>query len=118
MRALRYDRYGPPDVLRVEELLEPSPGVGRAKIRVRAVGLNPVDWKIVSGHLRFLPLFRSPPRGVGLDYAGEIVGVGGGATQRHIGERVFGSLSPFGRDGVRGFCRCSLRADAAASARS
>src|SRR5438874_6667066 len=61
MRALRYDRYGPPDVLRVEELLEPSPGVGCAKIRVRAVGLNPVDWKIVAGHLRFLLLFRSPP---------------------------------------------------------
>src|SRR5437879_2960235 len=98
MRALRYDRYGPPNVLRVEELLEPSPGVGCAKIRVRAVGLNPVDWKIVAGHLRFLPLFRTPPRGVGLDYAGEIVGVGGGATQRYFGERVFGSLSPFGRD--------------------
>ena len=100
MRALRYDRYGPLDVLRVEELLEPSPGVGRAKIRVRAVGLNPVDWKIVAGHLRFLPLFRRPPRGVGLDYAGEIVGVGGGATQRYFGERVFGSLMPFGRDGA------------------
>src|SRR5438876_1729917 len=100
MRALRYDRYGPPEVLRVEELLEPSPGVGCAKIRVRAVGLNPVDWKIVAGHLRFLPLFRRPPRGVGLDYAGEIVGVGGGATQRYLGERVFGSLMPFGRDGA------------------
>jgi NADPH:quinone reductase-like Zn-dependent oxidoreductase len=102
MRALRYDRYGPPDVLRVEELLEPSPGAGHAKIRVRAVGLNPVDWKIVAGRLRFLPLFRSPPRGVGLDYAGEIVGVGGGATERHVGERVFGSLMPFGRDGACG----------------
>ena len=60
MRALRCDRYGPPDVLRVEELLAPSPSVGRAKIHVRAVGLNPVDWKIVAGHLRFLPVFRAP----------------------------------------------------------
>lgn len=51
MRALRYDRYGPPDVLRVDELLEPSPAQGCAKIRVHAVGLNPVDWKIVAGHL-------------------------------------------------------------------
>src|SRR5436309_628456 len=100
MRALRYDRYGPPDVLRVDELPEPSPAMGCAKIRIHAVGLNPVDWKIVAGHLRLLPLFRSPPRGVGLDYAGEIVGVGGGATQRYFGERVFGSLKPFGRDGA------------------
>src|SRR5437763_1848771 len=100
MRALRYDRYGPPDVLRVDELPEQSPAMGCAKIRIHAVGLNPVDWKIVAGHLRLLPLFRSPPRGVGLDYAGEIVGVGGGATQRYFGERVLGSLMPFGRDGA------------------
>lgn len=37
---------------------------------------------------------------MGCDFAGDIVGVGGGATTRHVGERVFGSLSPFGRDGA------------------
>jgi NADPH:quinone reductase-like Zn-dependent oxidoreductase len=100
MRALRYYRYGPPEVLRIDELPEPSPGAGQAKVRVRAVGLNPVDWKILAGHVRLLPMFRSPPRGVGFDFAGEIVAVGGGATERHLGERVFGSLSPFGRDGA------------------
>jgi NADPH:quinone reductase-like Zn-dependent oxidoreductase len=62
--------------------------------------LNPLDWKILAGHVRLLPVFRSPPRGVGFDFVGEIVGVGGGATPRHVGERVFGSLVPFGRDGA------------------
>lgn len=100
MRALRYHRYGPPHVLRIDELPDLSPVVGYAKVRVHAVGLNPIDWKIRAGHVRFVPMFRSPPRGVGLDFAGEIVGVGGGATERHIGERVFGSLTPFGRDGA------------------
>lgn len=100
MRALRYERYGPPDVLHIVELPEPSPAAGHAKIRIRAVGLNPVDWKILAGHLRFVPLFRAPPRGVGLDFAGEIVGIGGGATPRHVGERVFGSLVAFGREGA------------------
>jgi NADPH:quinone reductase-like Zn-dependent oxidoreductase len=100
MRALRYERYGPPDVLRIDELPEPSPTAGHAKVRVRAVGLNPLDWKILAGRLRFLPILRPPPRGVGFDFAGEIVGIGGGATPRHLGERVFGSLVPFGRQGA------------------
>jgi len=100
MRALRYRRYGSPDVLRIEELPEPASGAGRAKIRVRAVGLNPLDWKILAGHLRLIPFISSPPRGVGFDFSGDIVGVGGGATERHIGERVFGSLATFTREGA------------------
>jgi NADPH:quinone reductase-like Zn-dependent oxidoreductase len=62
--------------------------------------LNALDWKILAGHVRFVPVFRSPPRGVGFDFSGEIVGVGGGATSRYVGQRVFGSLLPFGRDGA------------------
>ncbi len=100
MHALRYDRYGAPDVLYVAEMAEPSPAAGEAKVRVRAASLNPLDWKIRAGHVRFLPVFRAPPRGMGADFAGEIVGVGGGATSRHVGERVFGSLLPFGRAGT------------------
>jgi NADPH:quinone reductase-like Zn-dependent oxidoreductase len=100
MRALRYHRYGSPELLQIDELPEPAPPTGHAKVRVRAVGLNPLDWKILAGHLRLLPMFRSPPRGVGFDFAGEIVGVGGGATARHPGERVFGSLLSFGREGA------------------
>jgi NADPH:quinone reductase-like Zn-dependent oxidoreductase len=100
MRALRYDRYGPPDVLHVAEMAEPMPAAGEVKVRVRAVSLNPLDWKIRAGHLRFVPVFRGPPRGCGCDFAGEIVAVGGGASRRHVGERVFGSIVPFPRDGA------------------
>src|SRR5690242_9546994 len=100
MRALRFDRYGPPDVLHVAELPEPTPGAGQAKVRVKAVALNPLDAKVRSGDLRLVPIMRGPPRGLGCDFAGEIVGVGGGAGPRHAGERVFGSLLPFGRDGA------------------
>ncbi|HTP47641.1 MAG TPA: NAD(P)-dependent alcohol dehydrogenase [Casimicrobiaceae bacterium] len=100
MRALRYHRYGSPEVIQLDDLPEPTPGAGFAKVRIRAVGLNPLDWKILAGHVRFLPMFRSPPRGIGFDFAGEIVGIGGGVTERHVGERVFGSLVPFGREGA------------------
>lgn len=100
MRALRFDRYGPPDVLHVDEMPEPVPGEGDAKVRVRAVALNPLDAKLRAGDLRLLPIMRGPPRGLGCDFAGVIVAVGGGATERHAGERVFGSLLPFRRDGA------------------
>jgi NADPH:quinone reductase-like Zn-dependent oxidoreductase len=84
----------------VEDIAEPTPAVGEVKIRVRAASLNPIDWKIRAGHLRFVPMLRMPPRGIGCDFAGEIVGVGGGAMSHHVGERVFGSLPPFPRAGA------------------
>jgi NADPH:quinone reductase-like Zn-dependent oxidoreductase len=100
VRALRYERYGPPDVLHVTDIAEPSPRAGEVKVRVHAVSLNPLDWKNRAGHMRWVPGFSLPPRTLGSDFAGEIVGVGGGAISHYVGERVFGSLLPFGRDGA------------------
>ena len=100
MRALRYDRFGSPDVLEVVDIPEPAPRAGEVKVRVHAASLNPLDWKLRAGHLRWLPMFRGPPRTLGTDFAGEIVGVSAGVRSHFVGERVFGSLRPFGRDGA------------------
>ena len=100
MRALRYEHFGPPDVLHVADIAEPTPKPGEVKVRVHAASLNPLDWKNRAGHMRLVPLIGRPPRGMGCDFAGDIVGVGGGATARHVGERVFGMVSPFPRDGA------------------
>jgi NADPH:quinone reductase-like Zn-dependent oxidoreductase len=99
MRAVRYERFGPPDVLQVAEIAEPVPRAGEVKVKVFAASLDPLDWKIRAGHVRFIPRFAQPPRTVGTELAGDIVGVGGGPGPRHVGERVFGSLPPYGRDG-------------------
>ena len=104
MRALRYDRFGPPEVLHVVDVPEPVPQAGEVKVRVHAASLNPLDWKVRAGHLRWLPVFRRPPRTPGCDFAGEIIGVGAGARSHYVGERVFGSLLPFGRDGSLAEC--------------
>ena len=90
MRAVRYDRYGPPQVLYVADLEEPAPGPGEVKLRVRAASLNALDGKLRAGHLRWIPVFAAPPRGTGCDIAGEVVAVGRGAAPRHVGEHVFG----------------------------
>jgi NADPH:quinone reductase-like Zn-dependent oxidoreductase len=100
MKALRYDRHGPADLLYVADLPEPDCPAGGFRLRVRAVGLNPLDWKIRAGHLALVPLFDRPPRGVGTDFAGEIIAVGGGPTRHFIGQRVFGSLPPMRRQGA------------------
>jgi len=98
MEALRFERYGAADVLHLADVDEPVPGAGEVKVRVHAASLNPLDWKIRAGHLKLVPAGR-PPRGLGCDFAGTIVGVGGGAQGRHVGERVFGTASPFARSG-------------------
>jgi len=49
MRALRFERYGTSDVLRVEDVSEPLPRPGEAKVRVHAVSLNPRDCKVRDG---------------------------------------------------------------------
>jgi NADPH:quinone reductase-like Zn-dependent oxidoreductase len=100
MRALRYDRYGPPEVLHVVEIPVPQPAPGELQVRVHAAGLNPLDWKIRAGHVRFVPLFDRPPRGLAFDFAGEVTAVGAVVTDFRPGDRVFGSLSPFRSQGA------------------
>lgn len=100
MRALRFDRFGPPEVLHIVDVAEPVPRAGEVKVRVHTASLNPLDWKIRAGHVRWLPVFRQPPRTPGCDFAGEICGVSAGAKSHYVGQRVFGSLLPFGRDGA------------------
>jgi NADPH:quinone reductase-like Zn-dependent oxidoreductase len=99
MRAIRYPRYGPPEVLEVVDVDEPVPRAGELKVRVRAASLNPLDAKLRAGALRLLPMLERPPRGSGLDFAGEVVGTGGAVAGYFPGARVFGSLSPFARQG-------------------
>ena len=44
MRALQFDEYGGPDVLRWAEAPEPHPGPGHVRILVKAASVNPIDW--------------------------------------------------------------------------
>jgi NADPH:quinone reductase-like Zn-dependent oxidoreductase len=52
MKAVRINEYGGPDVLRLEDIPRPSPAAGEVLIHVRAMGVNPVDWKLRSGAAR------------------------------------------------------------------
>lgn len=98
MRAVVYDRYGPPErVLRVEELDPPSIGEHDVLVRVRAASVNSWDCDNLLGR-PFVAragwgLTRPKRRVLGADIAGDVVAAGHGVTRFRPGDRVFGDLS-------------------------
>lgn len=73
-RAVQYEAFGAPDVLRVVEVDAVHPSEGQVRVAVRAAGLNPYDVKVRSGSIPLAgPRF---PRGTGLEFAGVVDQVG------------------------------------------
>lgn len=99
MKAIVVRQFGAPAVLQLEELPDPSPGPGEVTVRVRAVGLNPVDTYIRSGGYGTAYQVPYTP---GSDAAGTIEAVGPGVTGVSKGDRVYvgGTASP----GFTGAC--------------
>jgi NADPH:quinone reductase-like Zn-dependent oxidoreductase len=88
MRAAVYSQAGEPaTVLSVAEIEEPHAGPGQIRIAVRAAGVNPIDWKIVSGGTGRSPAGPTVP---GIDAAGVVDEVGEGVSGVQAGDAVFG----------------------------
>ena len=87
MKALLYEAYGGPEVLRVAEVPDPSPGPGEVLIRVRAASVGPGDCKLRAGLLQRHFSF-SFPKIPGRYGAGEVVALGADVDAIRIGERV------------------------------
>lgn len=95
MRAISVYEYGGPEVLRLEHSADPVPGVGEVLIDVAGAGVNPIDWKILSGAMKaFIPL--ALPFTPGVEVAGKVVAVGGGVTEFALGDEVFGFIDIVG----------------------
>lgn len=93
MRAVVQDRYGGPEVLRVEDVPVPSPAAGQVLVRVAATSLNLSDWECLTGSPLYARIggLRTPARStLGSDIAGVVENVGEGATRFQPGDRVFG----------------------------
>lgn len=97
MRALVQRAYGPVETsVGVEEVRLPAPAGGDVCVRVRYAGVNPLDWKLVEGHYKWMSKAR-PPCGVGFDLAGEVHDAGRGAVRFAMGTRVAGLIPAFQR---------------------
>ena len=92
MRAARYSSYGPPQVLYECTTSMPTPGPGEFLVRVHASSVNGIDLIVRAGILRGFT-GRKFPRGIGLDFSGEIVGMSSDALTFKVGDRVWGVMS-------------------------
>jgi NADPH:quinone reductase-like Zn-dependent oxidoreductase len=90
MRAAILAGFGGPEQIRMGEWPPPRVGRERVLVRVRAAALNPLDWKLRRGRLRFLFGLR-PPAVLGFDLAGVVEEAGPDATRFQPGDRVFGN---------------------------
>jgi NADPH:quinone reductase-like Zn-dependent oxidoreductase len=88
MKAVVLHEYGPPSNLIYEDFPDPKPARGEVLVRVHAVSINPVDWKMRSGEARerFPVTF---PGILGRDVAGIVAAIGEGVDGVKIGDRVF-----------------------------
>jgi NADPH:quinone reductase-like Zn-dependent oxidoreductase len=94
MRAVVHDRYGPADVLHLEDVESPVPAAHEVLIRIHATTMSRTDCALRAGEpyfSRFLTGVRRPKRRIlGSDLAGEVVALGAAVTEFSVGDRVFG----------------------------
>ena len=96
MRAVVHDRYGPPEVLRLEEVERPAPKEDEVLVKIHATTVNRTDchirkadpflWRLFGAGLR-----RPKQRLSGSELAGEVVEVGPAVTKFAVGDQVFGT---------------------------
>jgi len=95
MRAMVYERYGPPDVLELKEIERPAVVDDGVLVRVHAASVNPFDWHFLTGtpYLARLGVGLRKPKNhvLGVDFAGTVEVVGKEVTQFHPGDEVFGA---------------------------
>ena len=87
MKAVRYAEYGDPAVLSVDEVPPPSPAEGELLLRMLGSSVNPIDWKVATGGLRFVMRFPLPAI-PGFDMVGEVLALGPNTTGFEVGQRV------------------------------
>ncbi len=91
MKALVATDYGSFDNLKFAEIEKPVPGEGEILVKTRAVSVNPVDWKIVTGQRQgsFPAVF---PYVVGWDLSGIVEDRGHAARRFNVGDKVYGYI--------------------------
>src|SRR5262250_3264635 len=96
MKAVRIERYGNEDVMKIADVEQPQPGAGQVLVKVKAAAVNPVDWKIRDGLGDLFGL--KPPLILGCEIAGTVKTVGDNGPSRTdssnfaVGDDIYGYL--------------------------
>jgi NADPH:quinone reductase-like Zn-dependent oxidoreductase len=103
MKAFVYERYGPPETLRMAEADKPAPDAEEVLVKVLAASVNAADWHVLRGKPLFsratLGLLRPKHRILGVDIAGQVEAVGSGVTRFQPGDEVYANLLDHGYGG-------------------
>ncbi|HTI41421.1 MAG TPA: NADP-dependent oxidoreductase [Vicinamibacterales bacterium] len=91
MKAARIHRFGPPDVIIVEDIPRPSPAAREVLVRVAAAGVGPWDALIREGKSKVSP---PPPLTLGSDLSGVVEAIGSGVNQFKTGDEIYGVTNP------------------------
>ncbi|WP_421684510.1 NADP-dependent oxidoreductase [Stutzerimonas urumqiensis] len=95
MKAIRVAQYGQPEDFMFENMPSPVPGKGEVLIEVAGSGVNPIDWKVLSGAMKaFIPL--QLPYTPGVEVAGRVAALGEDASRFSVGDEVFGFIDIVG----------------------
>ena len=92
MQAFVLKKYGGPELAVLEEVPVPKPGSRQLLVKVRAAGLNPVDFKTRKGWVRFIQRYRLPAV-LGNELAGEVIARGDQVRRFNAGDRVFARVA-------------------------
>jgi NADPH:quinone reductase-like Zn-dependent oxidoreductase len=97
MKAAVYRCYGPPQVVKIEEVARPKPADDEVLVRVAAAGINPVEWHYMRGEPYIMRLGsgfgRPKDTRLGVDFSGTVEAVGSKVTKFKPGDAVFGARS-------------------------
>jgi NADPH:quinone reductase-like Zn-dependent oxidoreductase len=103
MKAIICTKYGPPEVLKLEEVPKPAPRDDEVLVKVQAASVNAADWHILRADpflMRLLfGLLKPKHKILGADVAGRVEAVGGNVEQFQPGDEVFGDISGYGWGG-------------------
>jgi NADPH:quinone reductase-like Zn-dependent oxidoreductase len=103
MKAFIYERYGPPETLRMAEVDKPTPNADEVLVKVLAASVNAADWHVLRGKPLFsratLGLLRPKHKILGVDVAGQVEAVGDGVTGFKPGDEVYANLLDHGYGG-------------------
>jgi NADPH:quinone reductase-like Zn-dependent oxidoreductase len=91
MKAARIHRFGPPEVILVEQVPRPIPASGEVLVRVAAAGVAPWDAIIREGKSKVSP---PPPLTLGSDLSGVVEAVGADVSQFKVGDGLYGVTNP------------------------
>jgi NADPH2:quinone reductase len=101
LKAVRVLEFGPPEVMRIEEIPAPRPGPGQVVLRVKAAGVNPADTYMRSGMYARKPNLPWTP---GSDAGGVVESIGEGVSNLEVGARAYSSGSITGTYAEQALC--------------